>query len=64
MKVKVAQSVRCVYSCLQFRILMEMSTNNPSQKSAVLEFFCQIKPMLQIWVVKGYIYRIIFENKQ
>ena len=37
MKVKVGQSVRYVHSCLQCVILMEMSTDNPSQKSVVRE---------------------------
>ena len=40
----VKQSVRYVHRCLEFAILRKMSTNNPSQKSVVLEF--SVKPSL------------------
>jgi len=43
-KVEVNQTVRLVHRCLQFEILVKTRTNNPSQKSVVVE--CVVKPAM------------------
>ena len=35
---QVNQSVKCVHSCLRLTILIKISTNNPSQKSEVIDY--------------------------